>query len=101
MEILAKSRKDFEEILEDPKTSRRDFRLTNLMSEMDGTIQISLLQNLEWEAGIQKKFNYIVKSHRHEYYEILKDITPFHKLLKSYICSMLITFFKFKMVYLW
>lgn len=50
MKILAKFRKDFEEILEDPNTSRRDFRLTNLMSEMDGTIQISLLQNLEWEA---------------------------------------------------
>jgi len=50
MKILAKFRKDFEEILEDPNTNRRDFRLTNLMSEMDGTIQISLLQNLEWEA---------------------------------------------------
>lgn len=101
MKILAKFRKDFEEILEDPNTNRRDFRLTNLMSEMDGTIQISLLQNLEWEARHPEKLNYIAKSHRHEYYEILKDITPLHKLLKSYICSMLITFFKFKMVYLW
>jgi len=50
MKILAKFRKDFEEILEDPNTCRRDFRLTNLMSEMEGAIQISLLQNLEWEA---------------------------------------------------
>jgi len=50
MKILAKFRKDFEEILEDPNTNRRDFRLTNLMSEMDGTIRISLLQNLEWEV---------------------------------------------------
>ena len=50
MKTLANFRKDFEEILEDPNTNRRDVRLANLMSEMEGAIQIPLLQNLEWEA---------------------------------------------------
>ena len=50
MKTLAHFRKDFEEILEDPNTNRRDVRLANLMSEMEGAIQIPLLQNLEWEA---------------------------------------------------
>lgn len=55
MKTLAKFRKDFEEILEDPNTSRRDFRLTTLMSDMEGKIQISLLQNLKWEAQHPKE----------------------------------------------
>ena len=50
MKTLANFRKDFEGILEDPNTNRRDVRLANLMSEMEGAIQIPLLQNLEWEA---------------------------------------------------
>lgn len=50
MKTVANFRKDFEEILEDPNTNRRDVRLANLMSEMEGAIQIPLLQNLEWEA---------------------------------------------------
>lgn len=50
MKTLANFRKDFEEILEDPNTNRRDVRLANLMSEMEGAIQIPLLQNLKWEA---------------------------------------------------
>lgn len=50
MKTLANFRKDFEEILEDSNTNRRDVRLANLMSEMEGAIQIPLLQNLEWEA---------------------------------------------------
>ncbi|MCY1692740.1 hypothetical protein OVA29_21735 [Exiguobacterium sp. SL14] len=40
MKTLANFRKDFEEILEDPNTNRRDVRLANLMSEMEGAIQI-------------------------------------------------------------
>lgn len=50
MKTVANFRKDFEEILEDPNTNRRDVRLANLMSEMEGAMQIPLLQNLEWEA---------------------------------------------------
>jgi len=50
MKTLANFRRDFEEILEDPNTNRRDVRFANLMSEMEGAIQIPLLQNLEWEA---------------------------------------------------
>lgn len=46
MKTVANFRKDFEEILEDPNTNRRDVRLANLMSEMEGAIQIPLLQNL-------------------------------------------------------
>jgi len=50
MKTLANFRKDFEEILEDPNTNRRDVRLANLMSEMERSIQIPLLQDLEWET---------------------------------------------------
>lgn len=50
MKTVANFRKDFEEILEDPNTNRRDVRLANLMSEMEGAIRIPLLQNLEWEV---------------------------------------------------
>jgi len=50
MKTLANFRKDFEEILEDTNTNRRDVRLANLMTEMEGTIGIPMLQNLDWEA---------------------------------------------------
>lgn len=50
MKTLANFRKDFEEILEDPNTNRRDVRLANLMTEMEGTIGIPMLKNLDWEA---------------------------------------------------
>lgn len=50
MKTLFNFRKDFEEILEDPNTNRRDVRLANLMTEMEGTIGIPMLQNLHWEA---------------------------------------------------
>lgn len=50
MKTLANFRKDFEEILEDTNTNRRDVRLANLMTEMEGTFGIPMLQNLDWEA---------------------------------------------------
>jgi len=50
MKTLANFRKDFEGILEDTNTTRRDVRLANLMTEMEGTIGIPMLQNLDWEA---------------------------------------------------
>ncbi|MCY1689481.1 hypothetical protein OVA29_00080 [Exiguobacterium sp. SL14] len=73
MKTVANFRKDFEEILEDPNTNRRDVRLANLMSEMEGAIQIPLPQNLEWEAlSIRKRLNCTVRFRTLECSEITK-----------------------------